>query len=361
MMKTPMTSRALAAPITALVLCAGCDDSTGPSGTDAPFKLEVAYEFPSLTAENFIVNFGFGGDGSLWVGTFQGSVIRVKNGQQTKFDGPSVPVAQIRDLFIDSGGRPWIAAGNAVAVFENEAWKLQSPPGFFGLSPKVGQVAVSAAGDVLLGVGDFDAGGLLLRRGGQWQAITPFNSGLPGPITLDIDVAPDGSFWVVSDGGVSRIAGNEVVFALKSLASGLLYTWIDDVAIGAGRVWLGYDVPIFSVPGVPDGGMQSLSLAGGDPVSYFPYESGLSSNRVRSIVVPDNGEVWFSTTLDEDSGCKTCVSSVGFRDASGRFHVVSYLNSDLEPNAFMPWIGKGPNGDIYVAHADRNQILKVVR
>jgi hypothetical protein len=341
----------------------------GPTAVSrgAPFRLEVAYSFPSLAASDFITAFDFDAEGTLWVVSFEGAIIRVKNGQASRFEAASVLGAvRVEDLFIDKAGRPWVAGGGSASVFDGEVWSRQGPTDYMGLSPRVAQVAVNVEGDVLLAVGNADAGGLLLRRGEQWQAITPANSPLSSPLVHDIEVAPDGTFWVASgqfqgNGGLSHLVDGQVTDVFDRARTGLLYNDVDDIAIAPGGIWLGFAVNIYDKPGFPDGGIQQLPLGAGPPAAWYPFQTGLSSNRVRSLVWSAAGELWFTTGLDEDPACRTCVVSIGVMDATGRFHILSHLNSDIAPNEYLPTIREGPGGTIYVARAEQKQISKVVR
>jgi hypothetical protein len=349
-----------------LAMTLGCEKPTAPMG-GGPIALEAAFSFPSLAASDFITHFEFDSKGTLWVGTFNGAILRMRDGQVTQFDAGSIlGAAHVWDLFIDSADRPWIAgATGSLAVFDHEAWSQQAPADLMGLSAKIRQVAVNAAGDVLLGVGDVAAGGLLLRHDGTWKSITPANSSLPSPLQLDIDVAKDGTFWVASDqwqgkGGLIRIAGGQITGIFNTAQPGLLYESIDDMAITPDRIWLGFAARLYDVPGAPDGGIQALSLSGGRPTSWFPFESGLGSNRVRSLIWSSAGELWFTLDLDEDSVCNTCYVGVGRLDAAGKFQVLSHFNSDIEPNEYLPEIREGPGGVIYVARANRREIARVV-
>lgn len=345
-------------------IAAGCGESTAPRN-EGPLRVETAYDFPGL-GTNFIMNFDMAPDGTLWVTSFEGTIFRVRQGQTTRFEGAIIlGGAPVNDLFIDGAGRPWVTAGSALAFYDGNTWVRQELPDFMGMAPKVQQVALNPAGDVLLTVGDVDAGGLLLRRNGVWQVITPFNSPLQSPIAREIAVAPDGSFWVGAAmfqgrGGLTRIS-NGVVTGILTETNGLLYNWIDDIAFSNDRAWIAYEAPIYDVPGFADGGLQSMPLNGGQISTLFPAEAGLGSNRVRSVVVASSGEVWFTTGLDEDSSCQTCVSSVGVLGTDGAFTVISHINSSIAPNEFMPQIRQGPDGEIYVLRASQNDIIRVSR
>ena len=361
-----MAHRTLLTLLAALLLSGGCDDGTEP-GPGAPFSLETAYTFTALAADDFVTDFAFAPDGTLWVTTFEGAIIRSADGEESTFHAEAIAGtgATARDLFMDGQGRPWIAAGGVVAVYHAGEWRVEGPPDPMGLAPKAQAVAVNAAGDVLVGMGDVDAGGLLLRRGGSWEALTPAASSLESPLTEAIAVGPDGSFWVAHGiwqgrGGLARIADGAVA-ARYTTDDGLLYNHIDALAIGDGRIWLGYGGWMFDEAG-PDGGIQAVPLDGGAPATWLPHETGRVSSRVRTLVPTSAGELWFATAIDTHAtACPGCFAGVGFIDADGAVRVVSYLDADLAPNEFLTRIREGPDGEIYVARAWRKEVARVVR
>ncbi len=341
-----------------------------PSGLNpgGPFALEEAYSFPELLDGDHLTHFEFDGKGHLWVTTAAGRIIRVAGGSRTSFEAYNVLGSEfLQDLFVDDLDRAWVAGGESIAVFEEGSWVPRGPDDLFGLSPVVTQVAVNAAGEVLVAAGNTTNGGLLLLRGGRWSALTPGNSDLPGPLATEIEVAPDGSFWVASAqfdgrGGLAQIVDGRVGRVLTRDDPGLLYNWIDDLAVDGDHVFLGYAVPIYNPLGVPVGGIQEVSSGGAVLGAWFPYESGLTSNRVQSLVFASRGELWFTTGREEhELGCDECSSGIGMIDSGGGLSVLSANNYGLALNEHFPQIGEGPNGRIYVLSADRNQLLRVVR
>ena len=362
-----MRLKALVAGMGSAALVLGCQGPTEPPEA-ATFVLEEAYSFPWLPSSDFITQFGFDTEGVLWVATFEGAIIRVsEDGEVTSFGVTSVAGGDpLHDLFIDTSNRVWVAAGASVAAFDGGAWSIVGPPDSRGLSAGVSQVAANASGEVLLAMGDAEAGGLMLRHGGSWRTLTPGNSSLPSPLVLSIEVASNGGFWVGSAqfqgrGGLSLVSGTEIVTVMDT-GDGLLYNWIDDLAPVGTRVYAGFAVPIFDSPGVAEGGIQELSVADGVIDSWFPFSSGLASNRVLALTYSSSGELWFTTSIDADNaGCDACFSGVGVLTSSGRLEVLSTLNGDVAPNEFLPDIAEGPAGVIYVARAERHQIMRVVR
>lgn len=367
-----MRLRLLAAGLAAAALAGGCENPTATIDVEppAPFSLQQAYSFDGLPAGDFVHRFGFQSTGTLWATTFRGTILRVEDGQRTSFDAEAVVGdGQLRDLFIDRADRVWVTAGQSLAVFEGGAWSVQTPTDLFGLAPVAGQVAVNASGDVLLGMGNANSGGLLLRRGGRWRAITPDNSRLPSPIVSSIEVAPNGAFWVGSHqfqgrGGLSLIEGDRVVTVVDT-DNGLLYNWSDDLAATGSGVFAGFAVPIYNNPAVVEGGIQEISVGGRIPQgrvinSWSPFSSGLTSNRVTSLTYTSSGELWF-TTSGPESGCPTCTPGVGVLNRSNQFQIRSAQNAELDANEYLPDIAEGPDGAIYVLRADKDLIMRVVR
>lgn len=349
-----------------MVAVLGCGDDPTTPPPPAEFDLEVAIEFPELDRDDFPRQLAFEGDGTLWVTTFQGGIIRITDGERTRFEADvAVGGTRPNDLFIDAADRVWVTAGEHLAVYQDGTWTPQTPPSRMGLDPLATQVAVNGAGDVLLGVGTATAGGLLLRRGGDWQVFTVDGSALPSPITHAIEVGPDGNFWVGSaayqgHGGVSRVAGGQLT-SVATTADGLLYDWIDDLTVTDGVIYLAYKVMLYDEMG-PDGGLQAISPQGDLLGTWLPHETELVSSRVIALAYTGEGELWFTTGLDHHRGaCGTCFSGVSVIDAHGRAVVRSALNADLVENEYFPDIAVSPDGQVYVIATGPDQILRVVR
>lgn len=363
-----MSKRNLAASLLLVVpTLSACQDPTEPTDR-LPFSLEVAYSFPMLEAGDFIKRFEFESTGELWVATFEGAVIRVAEGDTTVFDVDADLGGQSTgSLFIDVLDRVWVPLGNGFAVHQDGVWTRHDPPDVLTPGTSVRQVAVNASGDILLAAGNASGGGLLLRRADTWSALTPQNSSLPSSISHSLAVAENGDFWIGSaiwqggQGGLSRIADG-ILELVGNTSSGLLYNSVDAIAVAGEEIYLGYHVPERDVVG-PDGGLQILSTTDGRLTSSFPYMTGLTSNRVRSLVYTKHDELWFTTGLDEGRpGCEICVVGVGHVDAAGEFRILSWVNyNELAPNEYLPWITDDSAGNVYVARADRGEIWRVIQ
>lgn len=359
----PLRRARAAAVVVPLVFLSGCD-SGGVGPEPATFEVVEALRLSELAADDFVVEIEFTGDGSLWVGSFAGRVLQVTPGGVVDHTGalPLFGSDRIRDVFVDSADRVWVVAADGYAVFGGGAWADSLLPSRGGIPVGLSQIAVNDAGEILLGTIRADEGGVFTFSDGRWRELTPGNSDLPGFGIQTIEVGPGGEFWVgatgVGGGGLARIAGGRVTLALGG-ESGLLYPWIDALAVDEGEVWIGYEVPVWDRLGFPDGGLQRLRPGTGQLFDHFPYSAGLSSNRVRAVTLGRDGELWFTTSLDEDqAGCEVCLSSVGRLVPGGGFTILSAFNSGLQPNAFFPDIAMAPEGSIWVAN--ERSLLRVI-
>lgn len=346
----------------------GCTDTAAPRPF-GPLSLVTAYRFTSRSANDFITDFAFAGDGAMWVTTFENRLIRVSGGEirevAVPLSTPSAPRPQIHDLFVDPRGRPWIAVGSRIVLYNGTQWLDQGPPDLMGIHPVSGQLAVNAVGDIAFSLGDVETGGLLLRTNGVWSVQTPENSRLPSPITSQVGVAEDGAFWVASSqwrglGGLTRMLGGQItrVFTKDDV---LLYNQVDDVIVRASNLWIAYKALIYDRADVAEGGIQRVSLTTGNIDSYFPATTGLSSNRVSRILLSSAGELWFATTIDHHPAeCQTCFAALGVMNPAGTMRVISTLNSNVAPNENFSAIREAPDGSIYVARANRMEIARVL-
>lgn len=228
----------------AAALTIGLTRCDGPTDLIAsgPFDLVTAFSFPSLASSDFITGFDFSPDGTLWAITREGWILRLIDGDVYRYAATDIDsTGTLTDLFIDGHGRPWVAVGGSIAFFQTGHWWPAGPDSLMGLAPVAAQVAVNDSGEILLGLGGTDAGGLLLRRDSTWQVFTRENSALASPLTRDIEVDPDGSFWVAAGqwqgyGGLCHVVDGAIAAVYQKEDHGLLYNQVDALAMGAGRV-----------------------------------------------------------------------------------------------------------------------------
>jgi hypothetical protein len=340
-------------------LLVACGSPTAPGGSTPIQRTDGTRHFAPVLAEgDFITHAEFTSDGTLWVGTFRGVLIREIDGRATPFALGPPENGLLQDLFVDSHDRVWVSTKVGFGEFRDGVWDESRTAGGASLVPPVSEIAVNPAGDLLLAAGNASGGGLWLRRDGEWASYTPSTSPLPTPITHDIVVGPDGAFWIASGavagaGGVSRIGAGSLEAVLAGPESGLLYSAPESLAITASRLVMGFEVFHYDDAG-PDGGMQVLRFSDGSLETYFPDRTDYLSSRVRSVTVSPDGDTWFTTSLDEAiPTCVACFSGVGRLDPSGNITVLDREAYGIAPNEFLPHIFQDPDGRVHFVTPDR--------
>jgi PAS domain S-box-containing protein len=175
-------------------------------------------------------------DGSLWIGTFLGDLVRMKDGKFTSFSDTQ----QMR--------------GNGVsAIYEDRAQNLW----------------IGTRG-----------GGLFLFSNGKFTAYTTKN-GLANDSVSSITEDRDGNLWIGTDGGVSRLhAGKFFNYtAALGLSSDKVLTVYED---RSGILWIG----------TGEGGLNRFQ---NDKFTNYSVKDGLPNNSVSSIYQDQAGDLWIGT------------------------------------------------------------------
>jgi len=138
-------------------------------------------------------------DGTIWAGTPNGGVSRVRNGKITTYTTAngllSNSVSAIQEG-ID--GTVWLATANGLQSFANEKWSVYSSPD--GMPPeRVNCLAADSGGVLWMGT---DAG-LAFIRGGRLQIPSDMPDALLEPV---LGIAQDrrGDLWIATSGHVVR-------------------------------------------------------------------------------------------------------------------------------------------------------------
>ncbi|TVP42857.1 MAG: hypothetical protein EA350_14755 [Gemmatimonadales bacterium] len=270
-------------------------------------------------------------DGTLWVGTGGGGVLRVREGVVL----PAGPEAALGTAFIstllrDRGGALWIGTNGAGLhrIFEGRMESLTAARGFPGdlvralLEDREGNLWVgqTSAGLIRLQNGIFDwfgapeglsmnvALGLLEARDGAIWAGTPgegvnrafedevttwrTREGLGADFVLTVSEAPDGAVWVGTlGGGVSRIdprapPGRQVTS--WGPADGLLGPQVTVVHWDrTGTLWIGYRGQ----------GLHRWRAGGplSTPAQAWSEANGLPSGAVTTVLDDALGRMWVGT------------------------------------------------------------------
>ncbi len=172
-------------------------------------------------------------------------------------------------MFEDKAGALWIGT-NADGLFRLDGGSLEKVP---TSNPNIECIDQDREGNIWAGT---NGGGLnLIRR--RAMVLTDRASGLPFDSVLSVTAEPDGTVWVVGQGGgLARESGDEweIIRGLHAKA-----TCVSTDA--AGTVWVGTRNDGIKV--YQDGAWHGFTTA-----------EGLSGNSVRSILNASNGDVWIA-------------------------------------------------------------------
>jgi signal transduction histidine kinase/ligand-binding sensor domain-containing protein/DNA-binding response OmpR family regulator len=256
-------------------------------------------------------------DGSLWMGTATGELLRYRHGYFEKIPDPGLPNASIRTLLMDSRGVLWIGGdgglarldgGRSATVFTG-GWEahvhvmLEYPAGTVwvgandGLHRFQGGVEriittkdglpdnsiwglAAGAGDALW-IGTH-TGGLSEYRQGRFRTYAQRDGFTPTGI-LGLLSDRDGGLWVATDGGgVSRFAGGK--FSSYQTRDGLSNQVIRCLYEDhEGSVWMG----------TAGGGINRFKEY---RVAIRTMREGLPSDSIRSLQQDSSGDIWLGTT-----------------------------------------------------------------
>jgi signal transduction histidine kinase/ligand-binding sensor domain-containing protein/DNA-binding response OmpR family regulator len=255
-------------------------------------------------------------DGSLWMGTASGELLRYRHGNFEKIPDSGLPNASIRALLMDSRGVLWIGGdgglarldqGRSATIFTG-GWEahvhvlLEYPAGTVwvgandGLHRFEGGVeriittkdglpdnsiwGLAGAGDALW-IGTH-TGGLSEYRQGRFRTYAQRDGFTPtGILALLSD--REGALWIATDGaGVSRFAGGK--FSSYQTRDGLSNQVVRCLYEDhEGSVWMG----------TAGGGINRFKEY---RVAIRTMREGLPSDSVRSIQQDSSGDIWLGTT-----------------------------------------------------------------
>jgi signal transduction histidine kinase/CheY-like chemotaxis protein/ligand-binding sensor domain-containing protein len=256
-------------------------------------------------------------DGSLWIGSATGGLLRYRNGRFEKVEYPGVPTASIRALLLDSRGVMWIGAdgglvrlagGRGASIFTG-GWEtnvhvlLEYPAGtvwvgannglhrFEGGVERVFTTKDGLPDDSIWGLAPgpegalwvgTHTGGLSQYRQGRFRTYGQRDGYTPtGILALLSD--RDGALWIATDGsGVSRFAGGKFSFyqTRDGLSNQVIRCLYED---REGSVWMG----------TAGGGVNRFKEY---RVAIRTMREGLPSDSIRSLQQDHSGDIWLGTT-----------------------------------------------------------------
>lgn len=221
-----------------------------------------------------------GPDGSLWIGTFSGGLLRMHDGRFTHY-GKSDGLASemIRDLDFDRAGNLWIATyGGGLARFRDGRFTTITKKD--GLADDhIKAVLDDRQGNVW--AGSFTGGVSRIDPAGK---ITNFakQDGLSANFILDIEEARDGVLWFATyGGGLARLENGKFTAIQKrdGLADDRLTSVHED---RHGNVWIGTYAA----------GLQRLTAG---RITTLTADEGLSGDLIFDLMEDREGNLWIAT------------------------------------------------------------------
>ncbi len=296
-----------------------------------------------------------GKDGSLWIGTDSGSLLRWKQRKWEIYEMAEEPAPlAIRALVEDSFGDIWIGA--ATGLFRWRRGKVEYMPvditEIYGLLPdKKGGLLVAANG-----------GGLVYFKDGKTEQVLATGGSASGRVTALLRQS-NGDLWVGTMGGLLRVNGEKWIdYGTKDgLPQASIRTLLQD---RDGSVWIGtwgglarwngkgFDTLLYE-QGLPDQAIVSFledregslwigtqggglaRLRKGAIITHTSYD-GLSSNEITTVLPDRHGRVWAGT---RESGLNVLENGRWRRAAFRKGEPTTLITSLAEDDDGNIWVG----------------------
>ncbi|HET7705644.1 MAG TPA: EAL domain-containing protein [Thermoanaerobaculia bacterium] len=213
-------------------------------------------------------------DGSIWIGTRGGGLVRYRSGQfRTYTTAEGLPSANVSSIFEDSRGTVWIGTlDHGVGRFRDEKFDFSSD------STGIGKKAVTSfiedrEGNIWVG----SANGLTRIADGR---VIPFTMahGLFAEKIRTVTEDANGTLWIGSGSGLQTLGGKHLGKG-KGLSS-------DQVT----STWSGRDGSLWA--GTFDGGVNRVFEG---RTTTWDVTNGLNSNMVLSLFEDRGGVMWVGT------------------------------------------------------------------
>ncbi|MFL5541949.1 MAG: two-component regulator propeller domain-containing protein [Longimicrobiaceae bacterium] len=189
-----------------------------------------------------------------------------------------LPSNAVRDIRQTADGFLWLASYEGLVRFDGVAFRSYGEAEIPGLQrASFRRLAVDRRG-ALWAAGETD--GVVRRANGRWRVFTT-RDGLASDRVTALAPAPDGSIWVGTRAGISRIAGDRV--ERVALPAGEPQPAVTALALdGGGGLWIG----------TVAGGL--LHLRDG-ALTRITRREGLGDDRVTSLRLGRDGALWVGT------------------------------------------------------------------
>lgn len=288
------------------------------------------HAFTSFTTENglpsnFLITVCVDKQGRVWVGTQENGVVVYDNGKFQLFNTQNgLSANAINTLFCDHQGAMWIGTtgGGICRYFNNQFVSFSRESGL--ASTYVKAICEDQSRRVWIGL---EGGGITILDNGQSQTLTTAD-GLPSNVIRSLYCDREGSIWIgTEDRGVCRFQHGR--FSSLGLQEGLTSNIVRSLCEDhEGNMWIGTN----------GGGLNVLRE---QKFTTYTTKHGLSASNVRVVTEDRTGGIWIGT---EGGGINYL--------KDGKFTVYStreglpndFIRCVLEDSRGVIWIGTNGGG-----------------
>jgi ligand-binding sensor domain-containing protein len=267
----------------------------------------------------------FDDNGTMWVGTRDGGIIRIHGDTWIKYKSETGLIAgSIEVLYLDAEGQVWVANPSAthkrgVSVFNGTTWTRYSEYDSGLVSDYVKTIASHSNGSVWFGT----YYGASHFNGIDWTTYNTSNSGLSDDYIYDITTDPNGNVWFATDKGATYFNGSHWT-VYNTTNSGIGNNLVYAISVHPNEsVWFGVN--------------DDVSMFNGSHWTTFTSSDGLGTGRIRTIELDQSGKVFVGTTR-------------GISVFNGSSWITyDETNSGLA-DEYINTISFGPSGKTWVGH-----------
>jgi ligand-binding sensor domain-containing protein len=262
-------------------------------------------------------------EGVIWVGTM-GGLSRFKDGKVSNFDTRNgLSDNAVRDLCQDQQGTIWIASGHGIDCWQEEGVIRTAPmtQGIKGMDVR----AICCDNEGAIWVG---AGNELHRLHEGKHTVYPQGTKLPYNIIRRVYPDRKGNLWVGSYGGLSRFVDGK--FVPQAGSDGLPFDFVTGIFEDREEnVWVG--------------SRDGLTQFRTKRIMTYTAEQGLPNNNVMSVLEDRNGTVWIGTWGGGLTEIKDGVSTI----YTNRGELPVFALALHEDHAGRLWTGTDYAGELF--------------